>query len=59
MSIQVGDLLKSKVGKELRIVVSERTTKSGKRELLLSGYVYHILDLIVEKEFILLSKKEK
>lgn len=58
MSIKVGDLIKSKVSDELRVVVSERTTKSGKRELLLSGYLYHILDLIVEKEFILLSKKD-
>lgn len=58
MSLEVGDLLMSKVGKDLRVVVSERKTKSGKRELLLSGYVYHILDLIVEKEFILLSKNK-
>ena len=55
MSIKVGDLVRSKTQDEIRIVVSERITKSGKRELLLSGYVYHILDRIVEKEFVLLS----
>ena len=57
-NICVGDLLKSRSGRDLYVVISERTTVSGKRELLLSGHLYHIWDLIVEKEFILLSEKE-
>ena len=56
--IIIGDLLRSRAGKDLYLVISERITSCGNRELKLSGHLYYIWDRIVEKEFVLLNNKE-
>tara|TARA_R100000315_G_C5221950_1_gene133611 strand:- start:818 stop:1012 length:195 start_codon:yes stop_codon:yes gene_type:complete len=55
-NLQVGDLIKNRFSGDVRIVVSERFTKAGHRELMLSGENYYVYAITIERNFLLLNK---
>jgi len=54
--LKVGDLVLHKTFEEVQVIVSERTTPSGRKEFKLSGEPYYVSAQAIQKVFLLLNR---